>query len=68
VALTAGANVPDSIGYLDPTAASQLGMEGSTLLAVRPDGYVSLAAQEGDLRDADAYLANLAKPTKASAN
>jgi 2-polyprenyl-6-methoxyphenol hydroxylase-like FAD-dependent oxidoreductase len=35
---------------------------------VRPDGYVSLAAQEGDLRDADTYLANLAKPTKASAN
>jgi hypothetical protein len=30
VALTAGAHVPDSIGYLDPTAASQLGMEGST--------------------------------------
>jgi 2-polyprenyl-6-methoxyphenol hydroxylase-like FAD-dependent oxidoreductase len=34
---------------------------------VRPDGYVALAAQEDDVREVDAYLANLSKPTAASA-
>ena len=34
---------------------------------VRPDGYVALAAKENDEREVDAYLANLSKPTAASA-
>ena len=34
---------------------------------VRPDGYVALAAKEDDVREVDAYLANLSKPTVASA-
>jgi hypothetical protein len=34
---------------------------------VRPDGYFVLAAQEDDVREVDAYLANLSKPTAASA-
>jgi hypothetical protein len=59
VALTAGANVPDSIGYLDPTAASQLGMEGSTLLAIRPDGYVGLRADRDHLAALERYSAFL---------
>jgi 2-polyprenyl-6-methoxyphenol hydroxylase-like FAD-dependent oxidoreductase len=59
VALTAAANVPDSIGYLDPTAASQLGMEGSTLLAIRPDGYVGLRADRDHLAALERYSAFL---------
>jgi 2-polyprenyl-6-methoxyphenol hydroxylase-like FAD-dependent oxidoreductase len=34
---------------------------------VRPDGYVALAAKENDVREVDAYMANLSKPTAASA-
>jgi 2-polyprenyl-6-methoxyphenol hydroxylase-like FAD-dependent oxidoreductase len=34
---------------------------------VRPDGYVTLAAQEDGVREVDAYLANLSKPMAASA-
>jgi 2-polyprenyl-6-methoxyphenol hydroxylase-like FAD-dependent oxidoreductase len=55
VALTAGANVSDSIGHLDPAAASQLGMEGSTLLAIRPDGYVGLRADRDHLAALERY-------------
>jgi hypothetical protein len=49
VALTAGDRVSDSIGQFDSTAAFQLGMEGSTLLAIRPDGYVGLRADKDHL-------------------
>jgi FAD binding domain len=52
VALTAGAN-------LDPTAASQLGMEGTTLLAIRPDGYVGLRADRDHLAALERYSAFL---------
>jgi len=34
---------------------------------VRPDGYVALAAQENDMHEVDAYLANLSKPAASSA-
>ena len=40
---------PDSIGHLEPAAASQLGIEGTTLLAIRPDGYVGLRADRDHL-------------------
>jgi hypothetical protein len=55
VVLSAAANVPDSIGHLDPTAASQLGIEGSTLLAIRPDGYVGLRADHDHLAALEHY-------------
>jgi 2-polyprenyl-6-methoxyphenol hydroxylase-like FAD-dependent oxidoreductase len=55
VALSSGAGASDSIGHLDPTAASQLGMEGSTLLAVRPDGYVGLRADRDHLAALERY-------------
>ncbi len=55
VALSAGAPASDSIGHLDPAAASQLGMEGSTLLAVRPDGYVGLRADREHLAALERY-------------
>jgi 2-polyprenyl-6-methoxyphenol hydroxylase-like FAD-dependent oxidoreductase len=66
VALAVGANVPDSIGYLDPNAASQLGMEGSTLLAIRPDGYVGLRADRDHLAALERYSASF-KPAIAEA-
>jgi 2-polyprenyl-6-methoxyphenol hydroxylase-like FAD-dependent oxidoreductase len=55
VAVTAGAEVPASIGQFDPIAAAQLGMEGSTLLAIRPDGYVGLRADRDHLAALERY-------------
>ena len=55
VALTAGDCVSDSIGQFDSTAAAKLGMEGSTLLAIRPDGYVGLRADRDHLVALDRY-------------
>jgi hypothetical protein len=59
VALTAGANIPDFIGHLEPAAAAQLGIEGTTLLAIRPDGYVGLRADRDHLAALDRYGAFL---------
>jgi 2-polyprenyl-6-methoxyphenol hydroxylase-like FAD-dependent oxidoreductase len=55
VALTAGAPVPDPIGHFDPTAALELGMRGSTLLAIRPDGYIGLRADRDHLAALERY-------------
>jgi 2-polyprenyl-6-methoxyphenol hydroxylase-like FAD-dependent oxidoreductase len=54
-ALTADARVLDTIGHFDPTAALQLGMEGSTLLAIRPDGYIGLRADRDHLAALERY-------------
>jgi 2-polyprenyl-6-methoxyphenol hydroxylase-like FAD-dependent oxidoreductase len=59
VALTAGGNVPGSIGRLEPAAAAQLGIDGTTLLAIRPDGYVGLRADRDHLAALDRYAAFL---------
>jgi 2-polyprenyl-6-methoxyphenol hydroxylase-like FAD-dependent oxidoreductase len=59
VALTAGASVPDSIGHLEPAAAAQLGIAGTTLLAIRPDGYVGLRADRDHLAALERYAAFL---------
>jgi 2-polyprenyl-6-methoxyphenol hydroxylase-like FAD-dependent oxidoreductase len=59
VALTAGDDVPDSIGRLEPAAAAQLGIDGTTLLAIRPDGYVGLRADRDHLAALDRYGAFL---------
>ncbi len=59
VALTAGANGPDSIGRLEPATAAQLGIEGNTLLAIRPDGYVGLRADRDHLAALGRYAAFL---------
>jgi 2-polyprenyl-6-methoxyphenol hydroxylase-like FAD-dependent oxidoreductase len=55
VALTAGAGQPDSIGRLEPVAAAQLGIEGTTLLAIRPDGYIGLRADRDHLAALERY-------------
>jgi 2-polyprenyl-6-methoxyphenol hydroxylase-like FAD-dependent oxidoreductase len=59
IALTAGTHGSDSIGHLDPVAASQLGMEGITLLAIRPDGYIGLRSDRDHLAALERYAARL---------
>lgn len=57
VALSSRADVPHPIGRLDPTDASHLGIEGSTLLAVRPDGYIGLRSDRDHLGALGRYTA-----------
>ena len=68
VALTAADSVSDSIGHIDAGAASQLGMEGITLLAIRPDGYIGLRSDHGHLAALQRYADCLTGvvPTRAS--
>jgi 2-polyprenyl-6-methoxyphenol hydroxylase-like FAD-dependent oxidoreductase len=65
VGLSAGAHIPDSIGHLDPAAASRLGVEGTTLLAIRPDGYVGLRADQDHLAALERYSTYLQTGTLA---
>jgi 2-polyprenyl-6-methoxyphenol hydroxylase-like FAD-dependent oxidoreductase len=58
VALSAGAVQIDQIGYLEPTEAARLGIEGMTLLAIRPDGYVGLRSDRGHLAALESYAAS----------
>ncbi|HXJ78240.1 MAG TPA: FAD-dependent monooxygenase, partial [Candidatus Methylomirabilis sp.] len=46
---------PDPIGYLEPAAAALLGVHGTTLLAVRPDGYVGLRSDRDHLPALERY-------------
>ncbi len=41
IALGTRPDLPVQIGHLEPIAADLLGVEGTTLLAVRPDGYIA---------------------------
>ena len=42
---------------MEPAEASQLGIEGITLLAVRPDGYVGLRSDRDHLGELESYTA-----------
>jgi hypothetical protein len=42
IALSTQPEPPDQIGRLEPVRADLLGVQGTTLLAVRPDGYIGL--------------------------
>ena len=55
VALGAGPDLPDHSGHLDPVAADLLGVQGTTLLAVRPDGYIGLRADHNHLAALERY-------------
>jgi 2-polyprenyl-6-methoxyphenol hydroxylase-like FAD-dependent oxidoreductase len=55
VALGAGAATSSAIGLLDAAAAERLGVDGATLLAVRPDGYVGLRADHDHLGALERY-------------
>jgi 2-polyprenyl-6-methoxyphenol hydroxylase-like FAD-dependent oxidoreductase len=48
---------PDEIGQLEPAAADLLGVEGVTLLAVRPDGYIGLRADRDHIGALEHYRA-----------
>jgi 2-polyprenyl-6-methoxyphenol hydroxylase-like FAD-dependent oxidoreductase len=50
-------NLPVDIGYLEPKAATLLGLEGNTLLAIRPDGYIGLRADQNHLAALHHYRA-----------
>jgi 2-polyprenyl-6-methoxyphenol hydroxylase-like FAD-dependent oxidoreductase len=57
IALGTGADVPIQIGQLEPSAADLLGVEGITLLAMRPDGYVGLRSDRDHLAALKRYRA-----------
>jgi 2-polyprenyl-6-methoxyphenol hydroxylase-like FAD-dependent oxidoreductase len=55
VALSTRPELPDQIGLLEPVGAADLGVQGITLLAVRPDGYVGLRSDKDHLSALERY-------------
>jgi len=55
VALSTRRDLGAPIGYLEPAVADLLGVEGSTLLAVRPDGYIGLRSDRDHLSALERY-------------
>jgi hypothetical protein len=49
VAVSADSGLPSHVGQFEPAAATLLGVEGITLLAMRPDGYVGLRSDQDHL-------------------
>jgi 2-polyprenyl-6-methoxyphenol hydroxylase-like FAD-dependent oxidoreductase len=55
VALGTRSDLPLPVGRLEPASADLLGIEGITLLAVRPDGYIGLRADQDHLSALERY-------------
>lgn len=55
VALSTRSDLPLQIGQLEPAAADLLGVEGITLLAMRPDGYIGLRSDRDHLTALERY-------------
>jgi 2-polyprenyl-6-methoxyphenol hydroxylase-like FAD-dependent oxidoreductase len=55
VAFSARAEGPDSIGRIEPLSADLLGVKGTTLFAVRPDGYIGLRSDRDHLKALERY-------------
>ncbi len=55
VAFGIGPDLPANIGRLDPVSADLLGVRDTTLLAVRPDGYVGLRSDRNHLSALEYY-------------
>lgn len=55
IALSACRDVPEPIGSLESSAADLLGVDGTTLLAVRPDGYIGLRADRDHVSALERY-------------
>jgi 2-polyprenyl-6-methoxyphenol hydroxylase-like FAD-dependent oxidoreductase len=55
VALATAADVPVKVGRIDRTTADKLGIDGITLLAMRPDGYVGLRSDDDHLQALQHY-------------
>jgi hypothetical protein len=59
VVLGSHPDLPDQIGKFEPGAADLLGVEGITLLVVRPDRYIGLRADRDHLKALERYGALL---------
>jgi 2-polyprenyl-6-methoxyphenol hydroxylase-like FAD-dependent oxidoreductase len=57
VTLGAGDHAHTQIEQLEPSAANTLGVEGITLLAMRPDGYIGLRSDRDHLAALERYRA-----------
>jgi hypothetical protein len=55
VALGSDTDLPAQIGRFEPGATDLIGVEGITLLAVRPDGYIGLRADRDHLNALERY-------------
>jgi hypothetical protein len=55
VSLGTGSGLGDQMGHFEPAAAELLGVNGTTLLAVRPDGYVGLRSDRDHLNALERY-------------
>jgi hypothetical protein len=55
VALGSDTDLPAQIGKFEPGATDLIGVEGITLLAVRPDGYIGLRADRDHLNALERY-------------
>ncbi len=55
IALGTSADLPVQIGNIEPGAADLLGVDGITLFAVRPDGYLGLRADRDHLAALERY-------------
>jgi 2-polyprenyl-6-methoxyphenol hydroxylase-like FAD-dependent oxidoreductase len=55
IALSTQPEPSNQIGWLEPTGADLLGVRGTTLLAVRPDGYIGLRSDGGHLSALERY-------------
>jgi FAD binding domain-containing protein len=55
IAVGTGPDLPGQIGQLEPVAANLLGVEGITVVAVRPDGYVGLRSDRDHLTAIEQY-------------
>jgi hypothetical protein len=54
-ALGSDKDLPAQIGKIEPGATDLIGVEGITLLAVRPDGYIGLRADRDHLKALERY-------------
>jgi len=59
VALSASPTSPEQVGRLDAAGAEALGVEGVSVLVVRPDGYIGLRADQDHLAALTRYEATL---------
>jgi|HubBroStandDraft_4_1064222.scaffolds.fasta_scaffold11087_2 2-polyprenyl-6-methoxyphenol hydroxylase-like FAD-dependent oxidoreductase len=54
-AIATSIDAPVKVGRIDRSATDQLGIDGITLLAIRPDGYVGLRSDQDHLRALQHY-------------
>lgn len=55
VAFATQRDLPQGVGYLEPGSAEMLGCTGTTLLTVRPDGYIGMRSDRDHLSALERY-------------